>query len=92
MDAGSARLEELIYIMNENEDFTIEEGFEQLDDIIEKMEDGGASLDETFSLYKNGMDLLKRVSERIDRVEKDVLKLDEDGGLSVFDAADDDGE
>ncbi len=64
---------------------TIKEDFEAVEEIIEKMDDNDISLEESFSLYEEGMKLLKQLSGRIDRVEEKVKILNEDGGLTDLD-------
>ena len=63
---------------------TLEEAMEELDRISEKLEDGGASLEEAFRLYRSGMDLLKYCNDKLDTVEKKMQQMDEDGNLSEF--------
>ena len=41
-------------------------------------------LEESFLIYQTGMKLLKECSEKIDTVEKRMLMMNEDGGLSEF--------
>ena len=60
---------------------TLEENFARLEKTIERLEDEDISLEEAFAAYSEGMSLLKNCNEQIDRVEKKVLKLAEDGGL-----------
>lgn len=57
----------------------IEETLEELEALIEKMEDRSSTLEETFSCYERGMKLVKEVSGKIDRVEKKLMILTEDG-------------
>lgn len=59
----------------ELEELSIEEIFGRLDGIIEKLEDGSVSLEDSFAYYENGMKLVKACSEKIDRVEKRILVL-----------------
>lgn len=59
----------------ELEELSIEEIFGCLDGIIEKLEDGSVSLEDSFAYYENGMKLVKACSEKIDRVEKRILVL-----------------
>jgi exodeoxyribonuclease VII small subunit len=59
----------------------LNEVFSELDEIIEGMETED-SLEKTFEMYKKGVALLKEASESIDRIEKQVKVLDEDGILS----------
>lgn len=60
---------------------TLEENFARLKEAIERLEDEEISLEDAFAAYSEGMKLLKNCNEQIDRVEKKVLKLAEDGGL-----------
>ena len=62
----------------------IEEVFQELDTIAEKLESGDTSLEDSFRLYKKGMELLKYCSDRLDTVEKKMLQMDEDGTLREF--------
>ena len=64
--------------------FTLEENFARLEEIIEKMESDDISLEEAFAAYSTGMAVLKECNEQIDRVEKQVLKLSEQGVLEEF--------
>lgn len=66
------------------EERTLEEAFEKLDQLAEKLEDRETSLEESFHLYKQGMELLKYCSEKLDTVEKKMLQMDEDGTLREF--------
>ena len=66
------------------EELSLEELFEQLEDVIHKMEEEEVSLEDSFGLYHKGMELLKNCSGRIDAVEKKMLILDEEGGTHEF--------
>ncbi|MBO5618003.1 MAG: exodeoxyribonuclease VII small subunit [Pseudobutyrivibrio sp.] len=70
--------------MEENNTKTIEESFEALEEIITKLESSDISLDESFSLYKNGMEELKLANEKIEKTRKAVMAISKDGGLEVF--------
>ena len=59
----------------------LNEVFAELDELIEKMENED-SLEKTFDMYKKGVTLLKEASLSIDKIEKQVKVLDEDGILS----------
>lgn len=63
---------------------SLEEMFAVLDDTVNKMEKEELSLEDSFALYHKGMDLLKKCSETIDRVEKKMLVLDEEGETHGF--------
>ncbi len=63
---------------------TLEEAFDRLDDIVKQLESENISLEDAFSDYKDGMDLLKYCNDSIDAVEKNVLKLNEEGETDAF--------
>lgn len=63
---------------------TIEEAFTELDALAVKLEDRETSLEDSFLLYKKGMELLKYCNEKLDTVEKKMLQMNEDGTLSEF--------
>ncbi|HJD36906.1 exodeoxyribonuclease VII small subunit [Blautia sp. An46] len=69
---------------NSRQETTIEESLKELDDIVEKLESREISLEESFTMYQKGMELLKQCSGKIDKVEKKMLKINEDGDLSEF--------
>ncbi len=48
------------------------------------MEQEDISLEESFRLYKEGMKLIQSCNDKIDKVEKEVLKLNERGELEEF--------
>ncbi len=64
--------------MLQNE-FKLEEAFEKLNTIIEELEKPDISLELSFSLYQEGMKLLKASSDSIDKVEKELIILSENG-------------
>ena len=63
---------------------TISEAFAQLDVLAQKLEDRETSLEDSFLLYKQGIELLKYCSDRLNTVEKKMLQMDEDGTLREF--------
>ena len=63
---------------------SLEKTFEQLDELIAKLEGEDISLEESFVLYHKGMDLLKNCNDKIDAVEKKIMILDEEGGQHEF--------
>lgn len=49
---------------------TIEESFASLDAIIEELQNGDLTLEESFQKYEEGMKLIKNCNTAIDKVEK----------------------
>ena len=64
---------------------TIEENFAKLEETLALLESEEVSLEEAFAAYSQGMKLLKICNDQIDKVEKQVLKLSEDGTLTALD-------
>lgn len=56
---------------------SLEESFELLNECVQKMEEEDLSLEESFSVYAKGMELVKNCSNMIDKIEKDVIILEE---------------
>lgn len=72
------------YVNENGEELSVEEAFEQIRSLIGEMEQDGATLEKTFENYEKGIGMLRYCSEKIDRVEKKVQKLNEDGGTEDF--------
>ena len=69
----------------EQEQRRLEENFSELEELIEQLEAEDISLGDAFTAYSKGMNVLKQCNEQIDRVEKQVMKLNEEGGLEPLD-------
>lgn len=61
---------------------SLEESFQQLDDIIEQLEQEDVSLEESFRLYQTGMKLIKTCNASIDKVEKKIIILEKEEEIS----------
>lgn len=57
------------------QDQSIEETFARLDELLEKLEASDTSLEESFACYEAGMKLVKACSDKIDKVEKQMMIL-----------------
>lgn len=62
-------------------DKSIEQTFEELDLIMEKLESSDTSLEDSFACYEAGMKLVKACGEKIDKVEKQMIILQ--GGMET---------
>ena len=65
--------------MDGNKDISLEERMQKTEDILRRMETMELTLQESFKLYREGMEELKKCSEMIDSVEKQ-LQIIEEGG------------
>ena len=70
--------------MAEKENRSIEEAMEALDQIAKRLESNEITLEESFQIYKEGMELLQYCSRKIDTVEKKMLQMNEEGTVSEF--------
>ena len=58
---------------------TIEETLKDLEELIKKLESGESSLEESFEYYETGMKLVKSCNDKIVKVEKKIIVLEENG-------------
>lgn len=63
----------------ENREESVDGLFQRIDEIARNLEKDDIGLEESFQLYQEGMKLLKACGEKIDRVEKQLVILDENG-------------
>ena len=63
-----------------NEEITIEETFDQLEEVLKQMEAKEISLEERFACYERGMKLVKACNDKLDKVEKQIIVLSEEQG------------
>ncbi|MCC8050052.1 MAG: exodeoxyribonuclease VII small subunit [Clostridiales bacterium] len=65
-------------------DLSLEASFEKLDGLLERLEDREIPLEEAFTLYQQGVELIRRCNEKIDTVDKKILVMTGDGGFDEF--------
>ena len=62
-----------------NKEIKLEESFDKLNHIMEELEKTNISLEDSFTLYQEGLKLLKSCNDSIDKVEKELILLSENG-------------
>ena len=72
------------FVNEKGEELSIEEAFGQIRELLEEMEMEDAPLEKTFENYEKGSGMPRYCSEKIDRVEKKVQKLNADGTTEDF--------
>ena len=70
--------------MGQEKELSLEELFEKLDATVDKLESREISLEDSFRLYSQGMEMLRSCNEKIDTVEKKMLQMSDQGELSEF--------
>ena len=57
--------------------FSIEEAFDQLENIIHQLSEEDISLSDSMDLYKKGVKLLDKCSQTLDKTQKEIIILQE---------------
>ncbi|MFG6114388.1 exodeoxyribonuclease VII small subunit [Halobacillus sp. MO56] len=72
--------------MSENhKELSFEEAIEQLENLVEKLEEGDVPLEKAINYYQEGMKLSKTCSEKLNRVEQQMQQiLNEHGEFEPF--------
>lgn len=70
--------------MGKKKKVSLEEHFAHIEEIIQVMETGEITLDESFDLYKNGLEEIKAANAILDNMEQAMLKLNENDELEEF--------
>lgn len=63
----------------EEKEMKLEESFDKLNKIVEELEKPDISLEASFALYQEGITLLKACNDSIDKVEKQLIILSDNG-------------
>ena len=62
--------------------FSFEESMKRLETIVKTLESGQVSLDDSLSLYEEGIQLVKACEKKLKEVEQKAVKLIDDSGES----------
>lgn len=68
----------------EKQELSLEQSLEQLEQVMEELSSPDLSLEDSFAKYKQGMDLLLKCNQAIDKVEKELMILEENGLSDEF--------
>lgn len=60
-------------------EFNIDQGFEQLDQILEKLGNDEVKLSDAVKLYSEGVGVVKQCKDSLDKIEKELIILEENG-------------
>ena len=64
---------------------SLEDMLEELEGCVSSLETGDLTLEQSFERFKQGMELVRQCKASIDTVEKEVVKLMDDGSLEPLD-------
>jgi len=66
------------------EKISFEDAVKELEEIVEKLENGEFSLDESIDFFQRGMELSKYCSKRLDEVERKIsVLIEKDNGEMI---------
>lgn len=73
--------------MSEEQELSFEEAYAELEQVVEALEAGGATLDETLSLYERGIELASHCEAVLEQAELRVrmVQQNEDGEMELTD-------
>ncbi len=67
--------------MQDIKELSFEQAYDELEEVIAKLESGEMSLEEAVTLYERGRSLSTHCQELLDKAELRIQKLNEDGTL-----------
>lgn len=70
--------------VGKQQEYTLEEAFVSLNEILTELDGGRQSLEEAFASYAKGMEMIRLCNEKIDKVEKQCLVISESGADYEF--------
>ena len=65
------------------DELTLDQLFDKMDEVLSSMEEEN-SLEKTFEFYHEGMELLKASNDMIEKIDKKMLSLDQEGETHEF--------
>ncbi len=68
----------------DNKEITLEQAFTKLEGTIAELEKEDISLEDSFKKFEEGMKLVQLCNDKINKVEKQVMVLNESGDLDEF--------
>lgn len=69
----------------DKEEKSFEEAMKELEQIVEKLEEGDVPLEKAINYYQEGMELSKICNKKLSQVEKQMEKIvDEEGNTEPF--------
>ena len=77
-------MEETNKVEETKKELTLEECLSRIEETLSKLDEEGLPLEESFALYQEGVELIRLSNEKIDRVEKQVLAITQNGEVDEF--------
>ncbi|KIL48613.1 exodeoxyribonuclease VII small subunit [Jeotgalibacillus alimentarius] len=71
--------------MEKNKQYSFEEAMEQLENIVNKLEEGDVPLEQAIDYYKKGVELSKMCHDKLQSAEKQIAVMMTEGGETPID-------
>ena len=65
---------------------SIEEAFDELDVIVDELQSGELTLEQSFKKYEEGMKLIKNCNSEIEKVEKKLIEINAKNSVDNLEA------
>lgn len=67
------------------DEMTFEEAFAELEETVQKLEDGGVTLEESLALFERGQELAAYCGDQLDKAELKIRQLTPEGEIASLD-------
>ncbi|MDK2825723.1 MAG: exodeoxyribonuclease small subunit [Methanolobus sp.] len=83
-DVGKRQMSELMSGSEDSESISFEESLEELESLVEKLEKGQMTLDESLGLFERGMKLARVCNQKLSKAERKIeILIEENGNLKT---------
>lgn len=63
---------------------TIENNFQKLEEILKQIQSENATLEDSFKLYKEGLEIVQECNNQIEKIEKKISVIEKDNDNEQF--------
>jgi exodeoxyribonuclease VII small subunit len=83
-DVGKRQMSDLMTGSEGSESISFEESLEELESLVEKLERGQLTLDESLGLFERGMKLARICNQKLSKAERKIeILIEENGNLKT---------
>ncbi|MDI3486276.1 MAG: exodeoxyribonuclease small subunit [Methanolobus sp.] len=83
-DVGKSQISDLMSNSADSENLGFEESLEELESLVEKLERGQMTLDESLGLFERGMKLARICNQKLSKAERKIeILIEENGNLKT---------
>ncbi|MBP1909344.1 exodeoxyribonuclease VII small subunit [Methanolobus bombayensis] len=83
-DVGKRQMSDLMNNSEDSENVSFEESLEELESLVEMLERGQLTLDESLELFERGMKLARICNQKLSKAERKIeILIEENGNLKT---------